>query len=96
MKFDKTKENHELLDKIKEENHESSSENHQKTDLSLHIERKNSEHLSLSSAKLNKSSLKRNSTGDYKFRLKLELLNREVSCHILEKEAIKQDQMLLL
>ena len=94
--IDKTKEKDELLDKFKEENHEDSSENHQKTDLSLYIERKNSDHLSLSSAKLNKSSLKRNSTGDYEFLLKLEHLNREVSRHILEKDSIKQEQMLLL
>ena len=94
--IDKTKEKDELLDKFKEENHEDSSENHQKTDLSLYIERKNSDHLSLSSAKLKRSSLKRNSTGDYEFLLKLEHLNREVSRHILEKDSIKQEQMLLL
>ena len=75
---------------------ENSKENITHLSLTLPFPRNNNDHLIISSAKLNPTLLKRNSTSDYELLLKLEQLSREVSRHITEKEALKQEQTLLI
>lgn len=76
---------------------ENSKENLTHLSLTLPFPRNNSnDHLIISSAKLNPTLLKRNSISDYELLLKLEQLSREVARHITEKEALKQEQTLLI